>query len=240
MRLLRVKRTGNRRMLLPPPRCSGRAGEGLGDTYALFSDAFGASAPNASEKGGNAPDETETGTMCAPRGCRHLPHRMGKTPLPSMTLRSHCRRGSGRCPLPMFSTPSIAWTALPTPARGVSGGGACAPVLRRDRSYWNGNRTRDTRINSPMLYPTELSSGRTDRIRTGDLRTSRRSTRLSYVPLRQTTSNDPRHTPRQCRAHRMGHDTLNVPRNPNRCEPSILVCPLPSVSAGQFVAALPR
>lgn len=43
-------------------------------------------------------------------------------------------------------------------------------LLKGSRPGWSGSRTRDTRMNRPMLYPTELSNGATCRIRTGGQR----------------------------------------------------------------------
>ena len=68
---------------------------------------------------------------------------------------------------------------------------------------WSGNRTRDTQNLNLLLYPTELSSG--------DVPDSnRRPTAFAaalpteLTSLRGTPSPDPRHTPRQRRAHRTG------------------------------------
>jgi hypothetical protein len=89
-------------------------------------------------------------------------------------------------------------------ARGVSWCGL-APVCNDVKGRcWSGNRTRDSRINSPMLYPTELSSGG----RTGFEPVANGLRRCSTSELssaRGTPSPDPRHTPRQCRAHRTGN-----------------------------------
>ena len=71
---------------------------------------------------------------------------------------------------------------------------------------WSGNRTRDTRFMRPMLYPTELSSGG----RTGFEPVANGFRRCSASELpsaRGTPSSDPRHTPRQRRAHRTGFRT---------------------------------
>ena len=68
---------------------------------------------------------------------------------------------------------------------------------------WSGIRTRDTRYLKPMLYPSELSSGG----RTGfePVANGLRRCSTSELPsARGTSSPDPRHTPRQCRAHRTG------------------------------------
>lgn len=68
---------------------------------------------------------------------------------------------------------------------------------------WSGNRTRNSRINSPMLYPIELSIGG----RTGFEPATDGLRRCSTSELSSacgTPSPEPRHTPRQCRAHRTG------------------------------------
>lgn len=81
--------------------------------------------------------------------------RMGRRPLP-------CMGGKPPSALPPPSAQvqgddpalhPLRWLARPPSlaipfahARGVSFGGACAPI-------WSGSRTRDRRINSPMLYP---------------------------------------------------------------------------------------
>lgn len=68
---------------------------------------------------------------------------------------------------------------------------------------WSGNRTRNTRFIGPMLYPIELSIGG----RTGfePVANGLRRCSASELPsARGTPSPDPRHTPRQRRAHRAG------------------------------------
>ena len=101
---------------------------------------------------------------------------------------------------------------MPPPrARGVSWVGL-RPWFQIYSLVWSGNRTRDTRFMRPMLYPTELSSGG----RTGfePVANGMRRCSASELPsARGTPSPDPRHTPRQRRAHRMGR------ANPCRSEP---------------------
>ncbi len=78
-----------------------------------------------------------------------------------------------------------------------------APGSRLDRSLWSGNRTRDTRLKRPMLYPTELSSGG----RTGFEPAANGMHRCSPSELssaRGAPPRVPRHAPRQRRAHRTG------------------------------------
>ena len=60
-------------------------------------------------------------------------------------------------------------------ARGALGPGWCMEV-------WSGNRTRDSRILGPMLYPTELSMWSAYGTRTRDLRTMR-SDALASEPM---------------------------------------------------------
>ena len=55
----------------------------------------------------------------------------------------------------------------------------------------------------PMLYPTELSSGRRAGFEPATCSLRCRST-IEPTSLRGTPSPDPRHAPRQCRAHRTG------------------------------------
>lgn len=88
-------------------------------------------------------------------------------------------------------------------ARGVSWCGlapVCNDVTGR---CWSGNRTRNTRYLKPMLYPIELSIGG----RTGFEPATDGLRRCSTSELSSacgTPSPEPRHTPRQCRAHRTG------------------------------------
>ena len=120
---------------------------------------------------------------------------------------------------------------------------------------WSGNRTRDTRFMRPMLYPTELSSGG----RTGFEPVANGFRRCSASELpsaRGTPSPDPRHTPRQRRAHRTGFRTRtavdrsnDVPHwrlveDANPCASASACRPCRSIQARRIVApsrcSLPR
>ena len=68
---------------------------------------------------------------------------------------------------------------------------------------WSGTRTRDSRTKSPMLYPTELSSGG----RTGFEPVAcglRRRSPAELSSAREAASRTHGHTPRHRRAHRVG------------------------------------
>ena len=98
------------------------------------------------------------------------------------------------------------FAGIPDAARGVSCCGTFVPVSRVTVWFWSGIRTRDSRFMRPMLYPTELSSGG----RTGFEPVANGMRRCSTSELSSARANTvpgPRHTPRQCRAHRVGDET---------------------------------
>ena len=130
-----------------------------------------------------------------------------------------CRRsvrfeGEGPATSPLrIRVPSRCTATIRNPRGAFPGAGLRPWITTRQVVAWSGNRTRDTRITSPMLYPTELSSGG----RTGFEPATNGLRRCSAIELssaRGTPSPDPRHAPRQRRAHRAGRASA---RNLRRC-----------------------
>lgn len=95
---------------------------------------------------------------------------------------------------------------------------------------WSGSRTRDTRINRPMLYPSELSSGGRTGFEPVANGMHRCSPKLSYRPLEEPLL--PRFGIRHGSAARTGRNT-----NPYRCSVFDRCSPLPAVANRQSVRA---
>ena len=126
------------------------------------------------------------------------------------------------------AAPGVSWKGLASRCHDVTG-----------HVSWSGIRTRDSRIERPMLYPTELSSGDVPESN----RCGRRLRRcLTPRPSScRTPVSTPRHTPRQRRAHRTGHKPVPL-RRVRRCSALPAVANRQSVRArgAQFVVPFKR
>lgn len=189
--------------------------------------------PRRWDAGGNVPSTEESGNAPGRRWCGQpalSAEASSQRHDPEIAATAACVRVEGAVPAP---SPLLCTVFLQSiagrrrAAQGVSWVGLssrCHDV--KGHVAWSGSRTRDTRINCPMLCPSELSSG--------DVPESNRFTSVSWRHAKRPSSRTPsptrRHTPRQCRAHRTGHKP--VPLSRVRSMLRIAGCRQPAIRVG--------
>ena len=157
-----------------------------------------------SEKSGNTPGVDAAEPSRCLQGSRF--GRMPRWTAASASNTARMRRGRRPGDIAAAHPLASRWIAMLPETHGAFPGVGLRPWFQIYSLVWSGNRTRDSRFTRPMLYPTELSSGG----RTGFEPVANGMRRCSTSELSSARANTvpgPRHTPRQCRAHRVGDET---------------------------------